>query len=331
MHGLKILSFCLVCGALTSQSIFDELRKRIKANPAAAKPAPAGEARPKSLKTVGECVLTAEPFDSYESAKGRKVTSIKDGQPVYFHVKFDKQIGSFAGRWYRGSATDVEYADRIGFILEVGPEGEVTKVYDSSIVLLAPKELAGNELHLNLAPGEVRPKPIAAWMDTLGKGLPGVWKNEIRLVTHQKIPGEGMTRWEKVYLAIAPLTADVSDGNDSYRKMASEYRKRVDQGDPSWNEVPAPGALKDSAAIKQVMAIVKREVGGEIGRLHFTVDTWYEQRNALGQLEQDTATAIVTLKSGGKYWARFIDVTRSSHGAISARIRNPQEITKEKY
>lgn len=266
-----------------------------------------------NYSTEGEAVITAGPETSFAKAQGNTISAVQDGEPVYFHARLPKPLKDYL---FTPPAIDFQCVR-----LVVGPRGKPREQFESSNVKLKSSELNSNELHLNLAPGEVRASFVAAWLETVARGRPGHWENEIRLM------GENET-----ILAVAPLTAEVTSGINKYRAIFADYNQRYAMGDPSSNEAPANAHRGDLGLANDARTQITKVTGNKPEALYFSELGWFDHRNGIGQLEYQHCLATELIKIGGKPFYQNVEVRKYPNGRVEASLDGkPRELTPENY
>lgn len=212
-----------------------------------------------------EIVLATKDYNSFAEAKPNAVNRIVDGDHLWLYIKFD---GTLANYVYK-----TPYADNDGNInyilfLEIGAQGEESS-YDDNSLIFKKEQLNVSELKIALAPGAAgRNKSASMFLETVGGGQPGVWKNEIRVSNSPTVP-----RRMGDYLAKAPLTCDVSEGLAQYRKMLKNYASIAYVGTAEENKLPEPGKFVNAAIKTQIFEKLKME-GITPAKFYFTDDDW---------------------------------------------------------
>lgn len=262
----------------------------------------------------GEAVVTATPAGNFAEAQQKTISSVQDGDPVYFHVRLPRPLKDYVFPTFSN--------DRIGLILAVGPRGQPDKQHNGMALFLREAEMNATELHLNLSPGEIRKSAMLVWMETVGGGTPGHWENEIRLV------GKNNS-----ILAVAPLTAEVSNGIGKYRAMIKEYGNRFVTGDPSSNEAPANIHRRDARLTEEVTKQASQLLGKKPDATYFTDDGWSDHRNSIGQTEYQITTATVLTQLNKKPYYQNLSVKKYPlNGRIEVDFDGkPRELTADNY
>lgn len=253
-------------------------------------------------KPIAQAVITKESCASFDAAKAKATTQVKDGEGVYLNVLFPGAVEGYLASWEE--LPDDGIAGRKLFLLEIGEAGG-TEAWDYDLVLPMPGEASGSFLCIGLAPGRVTPVWRGLWLKTVGDGAPGVWKNELRLYDKGD-RGEG----EKRLVARAPLTASVAGGVSKYAAQLADYKKRFAAGDASFNEPPPKGGLVDKAAIKAALAEAANGMDETPEGAYFTEPDWYIHEDAWGNLDYYHAGAAILYRRDGKSWIRAMDVRK---------------------
>ncbi|MCH8621055.1 hypothetical protein [Undibacterium sp. TS12] len=282
----------------------------------AAKPGTLGQlASPADYQGLpGEAVVTATPSSSFDEASKKIMASVQDGDPVYFHVRLPRSLKDYVFPTFSD--------DRVGLILSVGPRGQPGQQHNAMALLLTNAEMEATELHLNLAPGEVRKSAMLAWMETVGGGSPGHWENEIRLLGKNRS-----------MLAVAPLTAEVSNGISKYRAMIKEYGNRFMIGDPASNEAPLNIHRRDARLSEEVVRQASQLLGRKPEATYFTDDGWSDHRNGIGQIEYQITTATLLTQLNKKPYYQNLSVRKYPvNGRIEVELDGkPRELTMDNY
>ncbi|MFZ6653810.1 hypothetical protein [Undibacterium sp. TJN19] len=263
---------------------------------------------------TGEAVVTATPTNNFNEAQQKTIRVVHDGDPVYFHVRLPRPLKEYVYPTFSN--------EQLGLVLAVGPRGQPAQQHNAIALFLRESELNSTELHLNLAPGEVRKSSMHVWLETVGGGRPGLWENEIRLLGRNNS-----------LLAVAPLTADVSDGISKYKAMIKEYGSRFVVGDPASNEAPANIHRRDLRLADEVLKQASQLLGKKPDASYFTDDGWADHRSRTGNIEYQITTATALLNLNKKPCYQNLSVKKYP---ISGRIEveldgKPRDLSPENY
>ena len=268
----------------------------------------------------GQMVLTGEPAKTFDEAATKAIRSVKDGQPVYLHVRFPRPLSNYVYNW-----RDFHNALQI----EVGGEGNLREKHGSTLIELTDAELKGVELHIPLAPAVPRGKTYeSVWTGVVGGGRPGTWHNEIRLLTYPNV-----NRLDApLYLASAPLTADVAAGIEKYRAMTAAFVNQRVAGDPNTNQIPPKVARWDAGLAATILQQAASAFGAKPDAVYFTDDGWYDHKNAIGQVEYRRTFAAVLYKDNDRCFAHTLDISKWPNGRVETTPdRNRIEISCSRY
>ncbi|MFZ6742147.1 hypothetical protein ACO0LC_02865 [Undibacterium sp. JH2W] len=315
-----VLATHACAGGLDDLGKAAELLKAASKNPATtgAGRTPATENRDATAASYsgleGEAVVTGAPVSGFAEAQERRIISIHDGDPVFFHVRLPRPLKDYVFPTFVN--------DRPGLILTVGPRGIPGQQHNSIALFLRETEMNGSELHLNLAPGEIRKSSMHVWMETVGGGSHGIWDNEIRL----------LGRNNKL-LAVAPLTAEVNDGIDKYKAMTKEYRSRFVVGDPASNEAPPNIHRNDMRLAVEVSKQASQLLGNKPDATYFTDDGWAAHTNRIGQIEYHITTATALFSTVKKVFYQNLNVKKyPGNGRIDVELDGkPRELNTDNY
>ncbi len=267
-----------------------------------------------------QMVLTSESVKTFDDAKAKAISSVKDGQPLYLHVRFPQAISNYVYNWRH-----VHHALQI----EVGAAGNLREKYSNTAIELTDEEMKGNELHIPLAPAVPRGKSYqSVWTEVVGGGRPGTWHNEIRLMTYPDV-----NRLDApLYLASAALTAEVGSGIEKYRAMSAEFANRRVAGDPSTNQIPAKIARYDAGLVATITKQAATSIGVKLDTVYFTDDGWYDHKNAIGLVEYRRTFAAALYKQSDQCFAHTLDIAKWSNGRVETTPdRNRIEISCNRY
>ncbi|MBV8633711.1 MAG: hypothetical protein JO002_04415, partial [Burkholderiaceae bacterium] len=221
----------------------------------------------------GQMVLTTEPARTFDEAVAKAVHEVKDGQPVYLHLRVPRPLSNYVYNW-----RDVHNSLQI----EVGSEGNLREHYSGTPIELTDEEMKGSELHIPLAPAVPRGKSYqSVWTEVVGGGRPGTWHNEIRVLTYPDVNRLDVP----FYLGVATLTADVGAGIDKYRSMQTAFLNQRVAGDPNTNQIPAKVGRADAGLAATIQKQAASALGAKLDAVYFTDDGWYDHKNAIGQVE----------------------------------------------
>jgi hypothetical protein len=310
MAALGMMAGAVLAGlpaaAIDLGSLADGLKQAGRAGQAAHAVADAGG---QQAQLEGEMVLTTAPAASFSEARAHAVQEVSDGQPVYLHLRLPKPLSNYVYS-YRDIAKNA-------FRIEIGPADKLRESHGSTLLNLTDEELRATELHLPLAPAVPRGKLYdSVWTSVVGGGRPGVWHNEIRILSYADT-----TRLDApTYLAIAPLTASVTEGIDKYRAMTADFLNHRVAGDPATNQAPAKVARSEPALAATVLKQAAQARGSKPDAFYFTDDGWYDHRNGLGQLEYQRTMAAILYKEGGKCFAHTLDISRWPNGRVETSL-----------
>lgn len=268
----------------------------------------------------GQMVLTSEPAKTFEDAKLKAIHSVKDGQAVYLHLRFPQALSNYVYNW-----RDVHHALQV----EVGAEGNLREKYGNTPLELTEEEMKGVELHIPLAPAVPRGKTFqSVWTEVVGGGRPGIWHNEIRIMTYPDV-----SRLDApLYLASAALTADVGTGIEKYRAMQVDFGNRRVAGDPNTNQIPTKVARSDAGLLSTTMKQASGALGVTIDTVYFTDDGWYDHKNAIGQVEYRRSFAAALYRQNDRCYAHTLDISKWPNGRVETTPdRNRIEINCSRY
>ena len=220
------------------------------------------------IKNSGvQLVLTTKEYKTFDEAKPNAVNRVTDGEYLWMYVKFNGGLAKYAHRMqYADSEGNINYV----LFFEIGAQGEESS-YDDASLVFTKEQLNVNELKIALAPGAAREnKSLPIFLETVGGGNPGLWKNEIRISNSPTMP-----RGINDYLAKTLLDCDVSEGLAQYRKMLKNYASIAYVGTAEENKLPEAGKFVNAAIKTQILNKLKAE---DIvpAKFYFTDNDWSE-------------------------------------------------------
>lgn len=269
-----------------------------------------------------ELVITSVKPKSLDDARAHRVSSVKDGEPVYLYLKLPKPVESYVFTWNLTGTH--QFADRKALGIQIVPPDQpddlAAVIYNN--FLPTDAELKTSELVIEMAPGELRPLSVDGWLRLVGGGRAGTWPQEFRIYSRD------MNALTTTILARAPLTASVEGGVAKYKAQLDAFKARQAAGDPAFNTIPSRGELVDVAAEKKAADSATKVSGLKFEKFFLTGDVWWENRNALGQLEKHNTSALGLYKAGAKCMAAIVNVNRhATSQTISSEITKTYEIS----
>jgi hypothetical protein len=253
-------------------------------------------------KPMAQALITKEPCASFEAAKAKAVSQVKDGEPVYLNLLFPKPVTDYLSVWE--TSPNSSYCNMKVFYLEIGEAGG-SDAWNYCYLLPMQDELKGNFLCACMAPYKASPVWRAIWLKTVGEGAAGVWKNELRI--YDKGDDGSLDRR---LVALAPLTANVASGISKYAAQLADYKQRFAAGDIGFNQPPAKGELVDKAAIKAALAEAENAMDDKPEGCYFSESGWFIHKDSWDKLDYYHAMAVVFFRRDGTFWMREMDVMK---------------------
>ncbi len=286
----------------------------------------------KAARTLGgggiagaELVITSVKPKSLDEARAHRVSSVKDGDPVYLYLKLPKPVEHYVFTWNLTGTS--QFADRKALGIQIVPPDlpdDAPATLEENF-LPTDAELKSTEIVIEMAPGELRPLSVDGWLRLVGGGRAGSWPQEFRIYSRD------MNALTTTILARAPLTASVESGVKRYKAQLDAFKARQAAGDPSFNTIPTRGALVDVAAAKKAAESASKVSGQKYDKFFLTGDVWWENRNALGQLEKHNTSALGLYRTGGKCMAAIVNVNRwAGNQSITSEVSKTFEISCDK-
>ncbi|MDP5238720.1 hypothetical protein Q9Q94_04225 [Uliginosibacterium sp. 31-16] len=271
-----------------------------------------------------ELVISSVRPKSLADARAHRISSARDGDPVYLYLKLPRPVESYVFTWNLTGTS--EYANRKAIGIQIVPPDQPDElaavIYNN--FLPTDAELKASEIVIEMAPGELRPLSVDGWLRLVGGGRAGTWPQEFRIYTRD------MNAFTTTILARAPLTANVEGGVTKYKAQLDAFKARQAAGDPSFNTIPTRGAIVDVAAEKKAAESATKASGTRFDKFFLTGDVWWENRTALGQLEKHYTSALGLYKTSGKCMAAIVNVNRWANQSITSEITKTFEISCDK-
>ncbi|MBS1210915.1 MAG: hypothetical protein H6R19_3313, partial [Proteobacteria bacterium] len=276
----------------------------------------------KSQIAGAELVISNVKPSSLADAWAHRVTRVKDGEPVYLYLKLPKPVEQYVFTWNLTGTSQFANRKALGIqIVPIDQPDDVPATLEENF-LPTDAELKATEILIEMAPGELRPLSVDGWLRLVGGGRAGTWPNEFRIYSRD------MNNLTTTILARAPLTASVEGGVAKYKAQLDAFKARQAAGDPSFNTIPSRGALVDVAAEKKAAESATKVSGQKYDKFFLTGDVWWENRNALGQLEKHNTSALGLYKAGAKCMAAIVNVNRwAGNQNITSEITKTFEIS----
>lgn len=272
-----------------------------------------------------ELVITSVRPTSLEDARAHRIGVVHDGDPVYLYLKLPRPVENYVFVWNLSGSS--EYADRKAIGIQINPvdHPEDAPAVMEENFLPTDKELKATELVIEMAPGELRPISVYGWLRLVGGGRPGTWANEFRIYSRDT---NSLTT---TILARAPLTASVEGGVAKYKAQLEAFKRRQEAGDAAFNTIPSRGEAKDPVAEKKAAELAAKTLGVKFTTFYLTGTVWWENRNAIGQLEKHNTSALGLYRSGAKCMAAIVNVNRwVPNQNVTAEVTKTFEIACDK-
>lgn len=251
--------------------------------------------------------FTHEKCTSVEEAKAKTITEVKDGDPLWMFVQLDQPLKNYA--FTDDIIKQSNPAEPYMIVISIGPDHDRETEWGEEEIYFNKAELENNFFTLNLAPGMPgRNQSSDVFINLIANGSPGVWTNSIRIYapTNEREETDFGSKPKRIYLAEAPITADVSDGIDNYYDQKNNYQYVKERGTAEENKIPSEGKFVDTN-IKEMMLDAVRNKNIEPLKFYFTSDDWTVQANwSSGLPEWQSVFAAVLYKDGDE--CKFAEV-----------------------
>ena len=261
--------------------------------------------------------LTKEKYSTFSEADKNKISEVKDGDPLWLHVRFPGPISHYVAV-ARTNNPDGSVTKRALMRLAVGPQNSEQE-YQTTLLCFSgckPDELVyslmdesvlnASEFSICLT-GFVKNSTTRIFLETVGSGSPGIWDNEIRLMVGEPNKGApSFIDWLDA-VAVAPIRCNVEDGVVKYKQMWAALKDRLEKGDASDNTLPAKGKFADSNIKNLVLSQAKKQ-GWTVKQCYFENNNWTEVGETTDLDRFRRVHAIVTYKKGTDCFYSIVEV-----------------------
>ena len=139
-------------------------------------------------ENMPELVISNVKPSSLADARAHRVTTVKDGEPVYLYLKLPKPVENYVFTWNLTGTS--QYANRKALGIQITPidhPDDVPATLEENF-LPTDAELKATEIVIEMAPGELRPLSVYGWLRLVGGGRTGTWANEFRIYSRIVLP-----------------------------------------------------------------------------------------------------------------------------------------------
>lgn len=221
-----------------------------------------------SYAQKADIVFTKAKYDNYSAAKSHSVNEIKDGDPLWMYVKFDKPVKNYA--------VFNEYAHDgkpYSLTLGVGPKNDENREFYKEEIGFSETDLSKNEIELNLAPGSFgKDKASRIILNTVAgsRAAAGVWENALRIYSY--------TKGEKKVYGSEPITFNVPDGTRIYTKNNEYFPYILEKERVPANQMGGKGYFAEAAVIDAMKKAIKAK-GINFSNFKIGTNSWNEKGN----------------------------------------------------
>lgn len=218
------------------------------------------------MNVDAQMVLTRSEFENFAAARPNAVAKVKDGETLWMYVKFKGKLGDHVVAAEKAE----DGTPRHQLFVEIGPQGDITAL-NRFVLLFRDEDLDLTELKFNLAPGlRGDNASIPIFLERASSTRPGVWQNEIR-ISNTNLEPRPLT----MNLANAPLSLDLTNGAENYKRMYNGYDSAQMFGASMRSARPLRGRF-ESLRIRDLikLALAAKEIRGT--NLYFSSDDWME-------------------------------------------------------